>query len=149
MTSDAENADALYYHGLIARDLGERIEAVGAFVQVRKRDLADLGPPWEENFGAIDSLVERAIGLLEERLRAMLQDVEICIEPYPSEAQVRAEMDPRQVVFIERVDPQRGVFEKMWVFHKNIVRAGIMPGTAEQDLALLIEREVLSGRGVL
>jgi tetratricopeptide (TPR) repeat protein len=146
LEQDPENADALYYYGLIARDQGERIEAVAAFVKVRTKDLEDVGPPWGEHFEPMELLVERAIAELEDRHRQMLGGTEIIIEAYPTEAQVEDEVDPRQVVLAEQVNPERKAFERMWIFFKNMVRAGMMPDTAVDDLAQMIEREVMSGR---
>jgi cytochrome c-type biogenesis protein CcmH/NrfG len=149
LTQDPENADGLYYYGLIARDQGERIEAVTAFVKVRKRDLEDTGPPWGEHFEPIEMLIDRAIASLGERFKAMLRGSEVIIEAYPSEEQVLGEVDPRQVVLAEEIDPKGKRFEKLWIFQGNMVRAGIMPNTAENDLAQMIEREVMSGRNVI
>lgn len=146
LEQDPENADALYYCGLIARDQGERIEAVAAFVKVRTKDLEDVGPPWGEHFEPMELLVERAVAALEDRHRQMLDGTEIIVEAYPTEAQVRDEVDPRQVVLAEQVNPERKAFKKMWIFFKNMVRAGMMPDTAVDDLAQMIEREIMSGR---
>jgi tetratricopeptide (TPR) repeat protein len=149
LESDPENADALYYRGLIARDQGKRIEAVAAFVKVREKDLEDTAPPWGEHFEPLDGLIGRAIASLEESIQAVLRGTEIIVQAFPSEAQILSELDPRQVVFAQTVDPYKKRFEKLWIFQGNMVRVGIMPNTAENDLAQMIEREVMSGRGVL
>jgi hypothetical protein len=89
--------------------------------------------------------VRRVIERLPPALASQLAGTEIAVEPLPSERQVRDEIDPRQVVMAEGIDPERGAFERMWIFFDNFLRGGITPTSAEEDLLFLFERELAFG----
>jgi tetratricopeptide (TPR) repeat protein len=146
---DPKNADAWYYYGLIARFEGRRIDAVKAFAKVREQDLTDPLPPWAKQIEPLDTLVGRALKSVSEEVRGMLAATEVVVEAYPSEAQILAEIDPRQVVFAEGVNLAHGSFERLFVFSRNMLRAGIMPDNAETDLARMISREVLAEQEII
>ena len=138
---DPDNPDAWYYQGLIARDDGRRIDAVSSFSRVLKLDGELPEPPWAKKFGSVEALVARAIPLLDDDVQRMFREVNILIETAPSESQIRAEVDPRQVIFLEGINPERGTFEKMWVFTRNLMRTGVMSSTIEFEIALMIRHE--------
>jgi len=132
LSAEASLVDAWYCAGLIARDEGRRVDAVRAFLTVRKGDLELPRLPWgasspEETAAA----VAEAIGRLPEDQRRLLEGVEVGVAPYPDEAQIRDEVDPRQVVMAERVAAERGAFERLWVFSLNLER--VAPPTAISD----------------
>ncbi len=138
-----ENADAWYYLGLIARDEGRRIDSVKAFTATLAADEAMPGPPWAKYLEPAESLVEKAIAELGEQERAALANAEIILATAPTQHQIQNELDPRQVVFAEGIDPERSTFERLWVFTRNISRSGVMPESAVAELAQLIQEEVL------
>jgi tetratricopeptide (TPR) repeat protein len=130
--ADSGLTDAWYCAGLIARDEGRRVDAVRAFLTVRKGDLELPRLPWgasspEETTTA----VAEAIGRLPVEQRLLLEGAEVRVTPCPDEGQVRDEVDPRQIVLAERVDADRGAFERLWVFSLNLER--IAPPTAISD----------------
>ncbi|MDD5306925.1 MAG: tetratricopeptide repeat protein [Deltaproteobacteria bacterium] len=147
LAADDTLPDAWYYAGLVARDEGRRIDAVVAFLATRERDLAMASPPWTASRPSLGESVTKALEALPSDALAMLDGSTILIEPYPSERQIRDEMDPRQVVLVEGVDPARRVFEKLWVFSRNVERAVPTAASLAADLAYFIEREVTTSRG--
>jgi tetratricopeptide (TPR) repeat protein len=133
LQADEGLADAWYCAGLIARDEGRRVDAVRAFQTVRTWDLELPRLPWgpaspEETAAA----VAEAIAGLPEEQRRLLEGVEVCVAPYPDEAQIRDEVDPRQIVMAERIDPARGAFDRLWVFSLNLERAAPPAGTSDE-----------------
>jgi len=142
LSAEANLTDAWYCAGLIARDEGRRVDAVRAFLTVRAGDLELPRLPWgassPEETAAV---VAEAIGRLPEEQRRLLEGIEVCVVPYPDEAQVRDEVDPRQVVMAERVDAERGAFERLWVFSLNLER--VAPPTAiSEELERALSYEI-------
>jgi tetratricopeptide (TPR) repeat protein len=140
--ADASLVDACYCAGLIARDEGRRVDAVRAFLTVRAGDLELPRLPWgaasPEETAAV---VAEAIGRLPEEQRRLLEGAEVHVAPYPDEAQIRDEVDPRQVVLAERVDAGRGAFERLWVFSLNLER--VAPPTAiSEELERALSYEI-------
>ncbi len=139
---DPENGDAWYYAGQIAKDEGRRVDAVTAFRIVLAADLAAPSPPWTKYLEPTEPLVIQAISTLGDEERSLLAGTEVVIRDAPSLQQVQDEIDPRQVVFAEGIDPERRIFKRLWVFVRNLARAGVMPTSAITDLAEIIHREV-------
>jgi tetratricopeptide (TPR) repeat protein len=132
---DPDLPDAWYAKGILARDEGRRIDAVAAFLEARERDLALPRVPWSRTTGEIEALARQVVAALDRRTREQVADVSIRVADYPSEEQIRREVDPRQVVLLEGVDPVRGVFEVLWIFTLNLER---IAGPAEPDEELRI-----------
>ena len=133
LDADESLLDAWYCAGLIARDEGRRVDAVRAFLTVREGDLELPRVPWgascpEETAAAVTA----AIALLPEEQRRLLEGVEVCVAPYPDEAQIGDEVDPRQVVMAEHVDAARGAFRRLWVFSLNLERTAPPNGISEE-----------------
>jgi hypothetical protein len=82
-------------------------------------------------------VVAEAIGRLPEAQRRLLEGVEVRVAPCPNEAQIRDEVDPRQIVMAEGVDPGRGAFERLWVFALNLERVAPPAGAADELLHAL------------
>jgi tetratricopeptide (TPR) repeat protein len=137
--------DAWYAGGLIAREEGRRVDAVGSFLEVRARDLALPRPPWTRAAEEIEAITVDVIAGLEPELREQLEGAEIRVRDYPSEEQIRAEIDPRQVVLAEGVDPSRASFELLWVFALNLERISGPAPPAEELRAYFVAE--LSGGG--
>jgi len=133
LDADAGLADAWYCAGLIARDEGRRVDAVRAFTTVRAHDLELPRLPWgaagpEETAAAVAEAIVR----LPEEQQRLLEGVEVCVAPYPDEAQIADEVDPRQVVMAERVDASRGAFRRLWVFSLNLERTAPPTGAVDE-----------------
>jgi tetratricopeptide (TPR) repeat protein len=142
LAGDAALADAWYCAGLIAREEGRRVDAVRAFLLVRERDLELPRVPWaaagpEETAATVAG----AIGRLPEEQRRLLEGAEVRVAPYPDEAQVRDEVDPRQTVMAERIDAARGAYDRLWVFASNLERTA-PPDGIEEELMRAIAFEI-------
>lgn len=140
-----ENGDAWYYRGLIAREEGRRVDAVIAFHETRERDAAQTVPEWYGDPAEIASLARRAIGRAGDQVARLFHECEIRVEKVPTAKHIREEVDPRLLVFAEGIDPVRGAFERLWVFFANMIRAGIGPSEAEEELVEIIRREAMPG----
>ncbi|MCK9460321.1 MAG: tetratricopeptide repeat protein [Proteobacteria bacterium] len=130
---DGELVDAWYCVGLVAREEGRRVDAVCAFLRVRALDLELPRLPWgascpEETAAA----VAEAIAGLPEEQRRLVEGVEVRVAPYPDEAQIRGEVDPRQIVLAEGVDATRRSYERLWVFSLNLERTAEPTGMREE-----------------
>ena len=87
-------------------------------------------------------LVFQAISLLGNEEQAQLNGTEIVVRDMPSRDQIQDELDPRQIVFAEGIDSERGSFRKLWVFVRNLARSGVMPDAVTHDLAEMILLEI-------
>lgn len=147
LSLDSSSADAWYCRGLLYREEGRRMDAVVAFSTVLEKDAEKEPPPWVAALKSIDDLVQRAISLLDDETRSLLAGTQIHVVPAPTAEQVANELDPRQVVAAETVNPKTQSFAHLWVFYLNFDNAGILPLSPEEDLAELIQEElVLSHR---
>ena len=79
---------------------------------------------------------------MDQQIRALRKGIEIVVERHPSERHLRNEVDPRQSLFFDGPDPERGIISKLWVFTHNLARAGVMPVTAVRDLVKIIQSEM-------
>jgi len=141
---DPDLPDAWYASGILARDEGRRVDAVVAFLETRKRDLALPRLPWSRGAAEVEELARTVVGSLDPAAAAQLADVRIRVVDYPSEEQIRREVDPRQVVLLEGVDPARGVFEELWIFTLNLERIS-GPGVPEDELRIYLIAELGAG----
>jgi tetratricopeptide (TPR) repeat protein len=136
------SSDVWYYRGLIARDNGRRIDSVAAFTKVLAKDKEAPLPPGVISPEAAKKIVLRAITLLKGDAGDALKEIEIVVANLPSHSQVCAEVDPRQMLLLEGIDPVRRSFKKMYVFVYNLARSGFFFRSADEELAVFIEREI-------
>ena len=146
LSKDPLSSDAWYCRGLLFREEGRRIDAVSAFIKVLESDEARDDVPWLEQLAPFEKLVERAIALADRDVKASLKGTEIVVAPLPSRAQLLAEIDPRQAVFIEGIDTSKRSFSRLWLFFRNLEHAGILPIDPEENLAQIISDEVRFSR---
>ncbi|MCP4676134.1 MAG: tetratricopeptide repeat protein [Deltaproteobacteria bacterium] len=149
VAEEPASGDAWYYYGQVARDEGRRVDAVRAFQNVLLADAKEPSPPWAKYLEPIEPLVRQAIGTLKEEERTLLDDTEVVVTNSPSEQQVDDEIDPRQMVLAEGIDPERGAFRRLWVFVRNLSRAGVLPHSAKEDLAEMILHELKPRTGIV
>ncbi len=145
LTIDPSSADAWYCRGLLYREEGRRVDAATAFARVQKEDSKRTPPSWIEKI-SIEDLVKNAVSQLELESRAMLEGTSIHVAPLPTPEQVMDEVDPRQAVFAQGIDPERKAFLHLWVYFLNFEPAGVLPMSPESDLAALIQDELLFNR---
>ena len=138
---DPDISDTWYCSGLIAREEGRRIDAVTAFLATRERDLKLPRVPWALEAGALDKLILDLIGDMKPDFRETLNGTRVVVEEYPKEDQILQEIDPREVVYAQGVDPSRRAFATLWVFSQNLERV-ISPLNIEDGLRKLIENEI-------
>ncbi len=138
---DGDIADAWYTRGVIEREAGQRIAAVLDFLETLERDtLAADGTP-EPDPALLERTVSNAIAALPEAARGVLDGAELVFAHRPTPRQVRNEVDPRQVVLAEGVDPARGAFERLYLFGRNLERVA-PPAQWEDELTHLIAIEI-------
>jgi tetratricopeptide (TPR) repeat protein len=136
---DGELAEAWYTRGVIERESGERVAAVIDFLETLEHDTrtgtAGPGP------SGLEAMTRAAIARLPEAARAVLDGTELVFAARPTARQVRDEVDPRQVVLAEGIDPARRAFERLHVFGRNLERVA-PPAQREEELAQLIAVEI-------
>ncbi len=138
---DPDISDTWYCSGLIAREEGRRIDAVTAFLATRERDLKLPRVPWALAAGVLDKIVVDLIGDMKPDFRETLRGTRVVVEEYPKEDQILQEIDPREVVYAQGVDPGRRAFDTLWIFSQNLERV-ISPLNMEDGLRKLIENEI-------
>jgi tetratricopeptide (TPR) repeat protein len=142
LNADADLVEAWYCAGLIAREEGCRIDSVRAFLKVRERDIELPRLPWgAANAEEMTAIATEAISALPEDQRVLLEGAEVRMAPYPDEAQIMDEVDPRQVVLAEGIDPEKGTFARLWIFALNLERMA-PPSANVEELAHSISYEI-------
>ena len=138
---DPDISDTWYCAGLIAREEGRRIDAVTAFLATRERDLKLPRVPWAIAAEDLDKIVSDLIGDMKEGFRETLNGTRVVVADYPGKDQILQEIDPREVVYAQGVDPDRKAFDTLWIFSQNLERV-ISPLNMEDGLRKLIENEI-------
>ncbi len=144
MACDAESAnpDAWYYRGLIAREQGRISDAIDAFLVTSELDGHDPRVDQSANSLPINKIVLRGMACLDVATAARLEHTELRLEAHPSERQIRNDVDPRQVIFIDGVDATRGTVKTLWIFYHNLVRCVGATATIDRELAEMILQEL-------
>ncbi len=138
---DPNISDTWYCSGLIAREEGRRIDAVTAFLATRERDLKLPRVPWAIAAGDLDKIVSDLIGDMKQGFRETLNGTRVVVADYPGKDQILQEIDPREVVYAQSVNPDRKAFDTLWIFSQNLERV-ISPLNMEDGLRKLIENEI-------
>lgn len=133
--------DAWYYLGLLAREEGQRIEAVCHFTQVHELEAKAPLPPWADRLPPLEVVLRDALALLGPEIRALVEGTQFIVEDRPNTDQIGQEIDPRQVVYLTGVDPVAKRFERLWIFRHNLLRCGTTLPNLIEDLAAMIARE--------
>ncbi len=138
---DPDISDTWYCSGLIAREEGRRIDAVIAFLATRELDLKLPRVPWALEAGTLDKIVGDLIGDMEPDFSRTLNGTRVVVVEYPGDDLILQEIDPREVVYAQGVDPDRRAFDTLWIFSQNLERV-ISPLNMEDGLRKLIENEI-------
>jgi tetratricopeptide (TPR) repeat protein len=138
---DSRVIDAWYYLALLAREEGERVEAVRCFAKVYELETGAPLPPWASRVPPMAELISKAIERLEPDLRVLVEGARVVVEERPTMEQVRDELDPRQTVALRGVDPEAGRYEQLFVFRRNLLRCGTTLVNLMEDLSVMIARE--------
>lgn len=94
LDEDPEDTDALHGLGFCRRERGATKEAADAWLEVRRRDLAEE-PELELDPDELEAIAERTLKELPDEVRDRLGNVPILVEDAPSEELVREGVDPR------------------------------------------------------
>ena len=146
LMKDPLSADAWYCRGLLYREEGRRIDAVAAFKTVLESDTRREDVPWLGQLKPYESLMKKAIAILDDDAREVLASAKIVVKPLPTTSQLLQEVDPRQAVWIEGIDLENRSFKCIWFFYRNLEHIGILPTEPEETLAQVISEEVRYAR---
>lgn len=138
---DPDCSDAWYYLGLLAQQNGQMSEAYAAFSTVLELDAQLPSPPWAQALSPIEPLVMESIASLDKSEQYLLGDIELHVLDAPSHSLVRMGVDPRQVIHSDGINVSNRP-RRLWVFTRNLPRAGIMPSTSVEELAAIISHEI-------
>jgi len=87
--------DAWHGIGMVREDKGDRDGMIAAFLETRRRDLAEPLPPWHVTVDEFERIASAAFAELPEGVRERLHNVPMLIDDVPSEEMVRDGVDPR------------------------------------------------------
>jgi len=146
---EPDHADAWHGRGLCAEAEGDDDHQRSHFLTVRELDLRAEPPPWHLAAARLDACAEAALAELPERARALLANVPIVIEDYPSEALVRDGLDPRLLGLF--TGPSHGdqsnvlgpspVLQQIFLFQRNIERHARTPEEVEAEIRVTLLHE--------
>ena len=145
---DAEDADALYGLGMCAELRGDAAAQKNFFRQVAAVDRKAERTPWAVSADRLEEIVEAALGELPERARALLGNVSILVEDYPSDELIGDGLDPRILGLFAGTpfpeQPSMGAaphLEHVLLFHRNIERVARSPEEMEDQVRVTLLHE--------
>ncbi|MBI2378854.1 MAG: metallopeptidase family protein [Deltaproteobacteria bacterium] len=122
---DPTFADAAYWRGVCAFELGGDAEAIEAWRSTRALDLNAKRPSWSLSLDEFESEVESALAELPDRARELLRDIPIFHEEYPDEELLLDGQDPRVLgLFVGEPFQDQGFLslQSIHLYERNIER---------------------------
>lgn len=146
---DPDDADAWHGLGLVAEARGDEARKIECFRKVRAIDLKAPPVPWAVSVEALERAVEAALAELPERARALLGNVPIVVEDYPSEALVQDGVDPRSLGIFSGVPyPEQSTLsgqpphlECVQLYKRNLERDARTPEEVEDEIRTTLLHE--------
>ena len=145
---DPSNADAHHGLGLVAEVEGRDPAKVEHWKKVRELDLEEPVAPWRLPEERLEACVEAALGHLPERARALVGNVPILLEDYPSALLVDEGVDPRSLgLFTGTPFPEQSALgapphlEHVLLFQRNLEREARTPEEVEEEITITLLHE--------
>lgn len=143
--TNLNNAEALYYLGLVRDDRGDTAGATEAFLRSRELD-AELPPPaWALSREAFVESVRRAVDALDEKFKKHLRLEELYVTDLPGVEVVVDGVDPRAPLMLDGIGPTGpdGLpTARLFVYQRNVERVAGAADLIETELRAALEREV-------
>jgi len=142
-----EDADAHHGVGLCADAVGDLPARDAAWARVRKIDLAQEAPPWSITTDALEKEVDTVIGELPHRMKALLANVPVVVDDYPSETLVKDGVDPRLLGLFDGTPfPEQGMgaapsLQQIFLFRRNIERDAHHAEEVRQEIRVTLLHE--------
>ena len=154
IAGDATSAEAHYYAALLAEDRGDLRGACAEFLRTRQLELAMGMPPWAPNGETFLLFTDKAIGQLDDELRAFMAHAELYIADLPGPEVVVDGVDPRATTLIDAlllgptdeqaelavVPEQVGL--RVFLYAVNIMRAAAGLHAVQQTISEAIAAEL-------
>ena len=142
-----EDAAAHHGVGLCADALGDLPARDAAWAKVRKLDLAEPEPPWSISTDALEKEVDAVLGELPSRMKALLANVPVVVDDYPSETLLKDGVDPRLMGLFDGTPfPEQGVgaapsLQQILLFRRNIERDAHHPDEVRHEIRVTLLHE--------
>lgn len=149
-----DNAEALYYRGLLHEADGDPRSAASSFLQSRQLEIGMGMPPWAPNSEAFMMFTEKAIAELPSSLQPYMETAELYIADLPGPEVVVDGVDPRSMALVDAMlvgaDDDDAPFEvvpdqvslRIFVYALNILRAASGLAAVQQTILETLDTEI-------
>ncbi len=133
--------------GLCADALGDFKARDAAWAKVRTLDLAAPEPPWSITADALEKEVNAVLGEMPTRMKALLANVPVVVDDYPSETLLKDGVDPRLLGLFDGTPfPEQGVgaapnLQQIFLFRRNIERDAHHPDEVRHEIRVTLLHE--------
>ncbi len=144
IASDADNADAHYYLGLIHENQGNSDAAIINFLKSRALDLKTRPVFWSLPEERFEKLVRNLIQGFREPIASLFDGTLVVISDMPGVEVITEGIDPRIGVLIEESTDQNHSprVNRLFVYRRNLERIATTPFGIEDELKNYIEQEI-------
>lgn len=146
-----DSADAHYYLGMTLGELDEEVAAVDALITARDLDQREPDVPWALARSSFRTAALAAWEQVPQPTRAGIEGVELFVTDLPGAEMIAEGVDPRSFLMLELLpDAQDAALHaplpsgnlRVFIYKKNVERAGAGPETLTQDIASAISQEL-------
>ncbi len=145
---DPENADALYYLGLIRDEQSDPRGALEAYLRARAADVTRAPVAWSPSPEIFAALVQNVVTKLDAVFATYVREADVFIVDVPGAELVVDGIDPRALMLLESVPPRAPLDEteparaRLFVYQRNIERAAGALEAVEEEMLHALEREI-------
>jgi tetratricopeptide (TPR) repeat protein len=140
-----KNSEAFYYLGLIRDERGDTAAGTQAFLRSRELDLELPPPSWMLTPETFLMTVQRAVALLDPRLRGFVREGEVYVCDVPGIEVVVDGVDPRAILLLDglAIGPNNEAPNaRLFVYQRNVERLAGSVELIENELRNALEREI-------
>ncbi|MFO0666442.1 MAG: tetratricopeptide repeat protein [Polyangiaceae bacterium] len=138
--NDPDNADALYYLGLVREERGDRRGATEVLLRARLADMLTAPPPWSPSPETFGVMVQEAIAKLAEPLLRLTTELEVYCVDVPGAELVVDGVDPRASALYDAGAEDRP--PRLFIYQRNLERAAGSLSDLQPALHDAIVREI-------
>ena len=145
-TDQELHADTLHMLGRVHDFTGDRAEAITAWQEVRRLDLAAEPGPLEISEDDVEQIAQQTLAELPPQIREKLERVPILIDDLPSEALVADGVDPRLLGLFQGTPMPEGgelapTVTNILLFRVNLARACVDADHLAEEIRITVLHE--------
>lgn len=154
LAASPDNAEALYYRGLLHEAEGDTRAAASSFLQSRQLEIGMGMPPWAPNSETFMMFTEKAIAELPAALKPYMETADLYVADLPGPEVVVDGVDPRSLTLVDAMligsEDEDAPFEvvpeqvslRVFVYALNILRAASGLAAVQQTILEALDTEI-------